>query len=381
MKPGLDGSGRDEGIRFGVLNRRFRLDLNWLVSCLAKLSVKEGGEEAARRLHRYLTAGANANVPAYEITVFHGLVMVRRFDLGAGAYLAPYEYAKSQFDLPNEPEPRPKENHPNAAVLVRSLRYGPGVVTSDDEDVGLPNTQVSYRFPTDYRIDLESWFDDAKLLVDLLSIAARVPLLSRTRFVRVAKWIEEIDPNLAFGTQVSGGFVSDVWPKGHDLSKGAAATFASPSRGYHKIQAKRDAINLAIRRLAAAFSRPGGRFDVEDRILDVAIALEVLYGGKTGTTLAPRAAALLGSTVAQQQCTYDQAKRFYRTRSRIAHRKKPTPATKMLPIELEAGRDLAGHTLASLLSRDTPMRWADVMRRLRPETQAYIAADQAQQNP
>ena len=101
MKPGLDGSGRDEGIRFGVLNRRSRLDLNWLVSCLAKLSVKEGGEEAARRLHRYLTAGANANVPAYEITVFHGLVMVRRFDLGAGAYLAPYEYAKSESDLPN----------------------------------------------------------------------------------------------------------------------------------------------------------------------------------------------------------------------------------------------------------------------------------------
>ena len=66
MKPGLVGSGENEGVRFCVLNNPFRSELNWLVSCLAKLSVKEGGEEAARRLHRYLTAGANATVPANE---------------------------------------------------------------------------------------------------------------------------------------------------------------------------------------------------------------------------------------------------------------------------------------------------------------------------
>ena len=41
-------------------------------------------------------------------------------------------------------------------------------------------------------------------------------------------------------------------------------------------------MNLVIRRLAASFSRPDGRFGVEDRILEVAIALEVFYGGKMG---------------------------------------------------------------------------------------------------
>ena len=90
IEPALEGSGRDESIGFRVLGKTFRATLKGLVARLAKLSIKEGGEEAARRLQRYLTAGANGTVPAYEITVIHGLVVKTRFNLGAGAYLAPY---------------------------------------------------------------------------------------------------------------------------------------------------------------------------------------------------------------------------------------------------------------------------------------------------
>jgi hypothetical protein len=338
---------------------------------------KEGGEEAARRLHRFLSAEANASVPAHEITVFHGLVVKGRIDLGTGAYIAPYEHAKVEFDLPEEPEPWPKSSHPNAAVIVRSLRYGPCVAPSDDGP-GLPQMQIAYRFPTNYQIDLESWFDDSKLLVDLLSIAARVPLLSRTLHVRLAKWIEEIDPNLAHGTRDSGGFMSDVWPEGRDISKGDADAFVALSRGWGMYADKSDAMNLAIRRLAGSFSRPGGRFGEEDRILDVAIALEVLYGGTTGHKLAPRAAGLIGESAAEQKRIYDQAKHFYAVRSSIVHSKKPTPTPDLLQKELEEGRDLACHTLASLLKLDTPVQWADVMCRLLPETRTYIEAKRQQ---
>ena len=66
IKPGLEGSGENERLRVSMLNTMGSSSLEWLVSCLAKLSIKEGGEEAARRLHRYLTAGANGTVPAYE---------------------------------------------------------------------------------------------------------------------------------------------------------------------------------------------------------------------------------------------------------------------------------------------------------------------------
>ena len=59
MRPGLVGSGKDEAVVGWMLNRGHGGKLKWFVSCLAKLSVKEGGEEAARRWHCYLTAGVS----------------------------------------------------------------------------------------------------------------------------------------------------------------------------------------------------------------------------------------------------------------------------------------------------------------------------------
>ena len=379
MRLGLEGSGENEGVGFRVLGRSFRSDLKWLVSCLAKLSVKEEGEEAARRLHRYLAAGASGAVPAYEITVVHGLVVKTRFSLGVGAYLAPYGDARGGFGLPDEPEPLSKTSFPDAAVLVRSLEYGPGVAPLDD-DAGLADVRIAYRFPVDYRVDLESWSDDSKLLVDLLSIAKRAPLLSRTRYVRLARWIEEINPNFAHGTEDSSGFVSDVWPRGRDLSKRDVDAFLKLARGWHMHPDKPAAMTLAIRRLAASFSRLGGRFGQEDRILDVAIALEVLYGGTTGHRLAKRAAALLGATAAKQKRTYHQAKTFYDARSRIVHWRRPPPSPDVLDRELEAGRNLACLTLTSLLDHDEPPKWADVMRGLLPETRTHIEATRSQRD-
>ena len=377
MKPGLGGSTRDESFGFRVLGTSFSSSLRGLVERLAKLSVKEGGVAAARRLHSYLTAGANGSVPAHEITVIHGLVVKQRFRLYAGAYVAPYGHARAEFELPDEPEPMSRKNLPDAAVLVRNLEYGPGVVPPN-QDPGLPDVQVTYRFPTEYRVDLEGWFDERTLLVDLLSIAARVPLLVRTRYVRVARWINDINSNFAFGAQESHGSVSDVWPQGHELSKSNLEAFLGMARSWRKWPDRVGSMDLAIRRLAGSFSRPGSRFGQEDRILDVAIALEVLYGGVTGPKLASRAAALLGLTGREQKHAYDQAKSFYGVRSRIVHWKKK-PSRDVLDNELESGRNLACHTLASLLNRDAPIRWANVMKGLLPETQAHIEATSSQQ--
>ena len=378
VKSGVKVSGESEGFGLWLLNRRVGLGWKSLVLSLAKLSVKEGGQNAARRLHRFLTALANGTVPAHEITVVHGLVGQTRFDLDAGAYLAPYREARTEFDLPDEPEPFPETSLPDAAVVVRGIELGPGVAQLGD-DAGLTDVRITYRFPSDYVVDLERWFDDSELLVDLLSIVKRVPLLSNTRYVRLAEWVQEIEPNLAFGTQSSHGFVSDMWPRrGQHLSQRDVDAFLELARGWHRHLDKPDAIRLAIRlaihRLAGSFSRPGGQFGQEDRIVDIAIALEVFYGGKTGHDLAQRAAALLGETAAEQKRTYDQAKGFYHVRSGIVHSK--DPPLLYLPEEaleaLEAGRNLACRTLAMLFNRNAPLQWADVMKSLLPETQAYI---------
>ena len=378
LKPWLVNSGRDEAVDVSTLNGSGRRELTWLVNCLAKLSVKEGGEEAARRLHRYLTHSANACIPADEIIVVHGLIVAERVDLGRGAYLAPYEDARIEFDLPEEPEPFQKTTTPNAAALVRSLEFGPAI-GPPEKDSGLPDIHVRYRFPTDYRIGLETWFYDAKFLVDMLSIAGRAPLLSRTRYVKLSKWIQEIDPNFAHWSRDSDGFVSDAWHKGRELSKSDAETFVALSRDWYAKPGKPHALALAVRRLAASLSRPGGRFGEEDRIFDVAIALEIFYGGKTGHELAKRAARLLGADATEQIRTYDQARRFYSIRSSLVHTEEPAPARDSLYGELEAGRDLACRSLRSLLKYGVPVDWTQVRPHLEREAEDYMERVRHQQ--
>jgi len=378
LRPGLIGSGKREGVGFILPTHDwFHVDLKSLVSHLAKRAMKDSGEQAAQLLHRYLTAGAEANLPAYEITLLHGLKLDRRFDLGREAYLAPYEDAKATYGLPDEPakwlngagrNPRPV----NTAALVRSLRWGPGVAPPPDGgDFSNKSYQacalkVKYRFPGDYEIDLADRFpDDNKVLVDLLSIATRSPLVSHTSFVRVAKWIEELDPNFACGFRNSSTYLSDAAPKEHPFSQHDAATFAALASCWCTYRGRRDVIDLAIRRLAASLARVGGPFSAEDRILDVSISLEIMYGPikhKLTHQLATRAKRLLGQGTDQRGWISNRVKSFYAVRSAIVHgQKKIKGGRRAIDKALEDGRDLACLTLAELLSRGPVRDWDNHM--------------------
>ena len=355
LRPGLIGSGKREGVGFILATHDwFHVELKSLVSHLAKRAMKDSGEQAAQLLHRYLTAGAEANLPAYEITLLHGLKLDRRFDLSRDAYLAPYADVRATYGLPDEPENQnpSRSNHPvRTTALVRSLRWGPGVAPPPDSgDFSTSRAcvpKVKYRFPGDYEIDLTDRFlDDNKVLVDLLSIATRSPLVSHTSFVRVAKWVEELDPNFACGFRNSSAYLSDAAPKEHPFSQQDATAFASLAGRWCTYRGRRDVIDLAIRRLAASFARVGGPFSAEDRILDVSIALEIMYGPikhKLTHQLATRAKRLLGQGTDQRGWISARVKSFYEVRSAIVHGQK----------KIKGGRDaidkaLAGRTRPSL---------------------------------
>ena len=164
-----------------------------------------------------------------------------------------------------------------------------------------------------------------------------------------------------------------------ELSKSGAETFVSLSRDWHAKPDRPHALALAMRRLAASLSRPGGRFGEENRIFDVAIALEIFYGGKKGHELAKRAARLLGADATEQIRTYDQARRFYSVRSRIVHTEGPAPAPDSLYGELEAGRDLACRSVRSLLKYDMPVDWTQVRPYLEREAEDYVERVRHQQ--
>ena len=382
LRPGLIGLSKREGVGFILPTHDwFHVDLKSLVSHLAKRAMKDSGEQAAQLLHRYLTAGEDANLPAYEITLLHGLKLDRRFDLGSEAYLAPYEDAKATYGLPDEPEKwlndagrnPSRSNRPvSTAVLVRGLRWGPGVAPPPDDDDSSNKSRrscapkVKYCFPGDYEIDLANRFaDDNKVLVDLLSIATRSPLISHTSFVRVAKWVEEIDPNFAFSSRSASASLPDASPKEHQLCQQDAAAFVALASRWCTYRGRRDVIDIAIRRLAASFARVGGPFSTEDRILDVSIALEIMYGPikqKLTHQLSTRAERLLGPGTDQRGWISNRVKSFYGVRSAIVHgQKKIKGGRRAIDKALEDGRDLACLTLAELLSRGPIRDWDNHM--------------------
>ena len=77
--------------------------------------------------------GGTTTVAPRTLVVSH-LMTVARFRSGSLA-LEPslHESAKAEFDLLDEPEPWPKTSLSTAAVLVRSLEYGPGVAPPNDD--------------------------------------------------------------------------------------------------------------------------------------------------------------------------------------------------------------------------------------------------------
>lgn len=312
------------------------------------------------------------------------MTLDRQTDLGNGAFLAPYENVKSTYDLPDDPEDRhfhgrnlrlPTDEErdrtrpgTSPSVFVRGLTWGLGVTPTSPPDPFATSDgdplRVRFRFPDDYEIVLgEHVFpDDYNMLMKLLSIAARSALFSQTRYVRADKWIEQIDRNFAFGVRHTGGFVSDTRPPERPMTDEDAATFTTLSRDWISYRGNRDPLDLAVHRLAASLSRPGGLFSTEDRLLDTAIALEILYGLKGPELthkLSIRAAWLLDRGAKSRKETFADVNQFYRVRSSIIHGDAPRGGPDAVPAALAAGREIACLTLAKLLQRKEPMNRAD----------------------
>ena len=83
----------------------------------------------------------------------------------------------------------------------------------------------------------------------------------------------------------------------------------------------RATVELAVSRLAGSIQRTGGRFAVQDRILDVAIALEMMYELRRGGsfTLTTRAGHFLADSIDDRLAVAKRARALYRTRNAIVH--------------------------------------------------------------
>ena len=368
-------SGSRKAFHFVRLLGGGHADVKFLVRNLAKLSVKVGGKRAATMLHRFLVAGEGVRLHAHEIMLLHGLRLDEPIPLGRGAYLATYEAVRKRFGLPEDPEAwlrRSDEGldlhpgrlaHPSSsAVLVRQVNWGPAIAPCDcPTNPALP-LKLRYRFPDHHRVEsVADIFEVRETLLQLLSIAVRSRLVSHTVINAVPPWMAELDPNLR--TMPPGGHrsVFDVWPRARAPSIQDLEAFTMAARGWRTYYAGKEdrSTELAVRRTAASFGIAGGRFGVEDRLIDASIALEAMYGpfdsGKGITRrIRSRAAWLLGNSAPERRAISEEMKSFYKTRSKVVHGTVSRDRRKReleLADALESGQELARRTLFRLLAR------------------------------
>ena len=118
-----------------------------------------------------------------------------------------------------------------------------------------------------------------------------------------------------------------------------------------------------IARLAEALAR-SGRFQTEDKILDVAIALERMYeleGNEISFKLKMRAAAFLETSTEGRAQVLRDVKKFYDVRSGIVHKRKKPPSAETRAAAFTKGFEVARRSVVKLLQDGSPADWDEMV--------------------
>ena len=208
-----------------------------------------------------------------ELTFFRGLKLTRRWDIAPSLYALPFPMLKQQLKrrvqrIPDSLLYRidPGQEH-SVAVLVSEIRWGPVIVSTKGRTLSDP-----------YPVETKIVFDhNPLLLVALMAVTLQRPLWILFNTLRAEPWVEDF-------LNVEGGGGS-FFPSPTQLEP---QTFPEPDLEATKIterafrqwdllpSADRAVLALAITRLSESLSRTGMLAE-QDRVLDVSIALEILY--------------------------------------------------------------------------------------------------------
>ena len=324
----------------------------------------DGFHEAARELHAMLdsASGGDASaVPgdlniAYHVVLFHGLCLEEEIDIGGGLAMLPFEQVRAFVD-----EEVLKDMAPDViryrdwrliGAVVKPFRWRPNVQRRDD----LRDTEAE---PPGRFV----W--DALDFLELLAVSHRVPIVC---LAAVRECLSRSACHLLGQAHNHGGVQSgrpvhrfDPFEKPPEPRPEAVAD-AKTAYGERKGQRY---VKLApvVARLAEALARDG-RFAAEDKILDVAIALERMYelgGGEISHKMRTRSSWFLGRDAEERLRVMESVKGFYGVRSEIVHKGKRKASAGRYREWFHTGFDLAARTLFKLLKEGPPSNWEELV--------------------
>ena len=320
----------------------------------------DGFREAARELNAFLLPIGNDEAARVlrnfnqgcDALLFYGLTVKERIEVYDGMTIFPFKEIRRFVgrELVEELAPSGAGFHQwrSVGAVVRPFRWRPMFRRSGS--INEPTRLVSERF-----------FSEARILLDLIAVS------HESAVAPLATMHNCIDRSAArfLGQSVYGTGANQKWATvGIDgfaeCPMLGSAEFGEAKEAFRSRQSARfQAIAPFVVRLAEALRR-GGRFAVQDKVVDVAIALEGMYElpkRNKSRKLEGRVSAFLGIDAEDRRQIRESVRRLYKARSAVVHSGKG----ETWPFRMEAafvkGFGLARRSLFKLLRGDAPGNW------------------------
>ena len=339
--------------------------LNVLAGLLCRASdAGENGFETASRelltlLDRSLVEKCDAVddplTTGYHIAVFYGLRLSDEVEIAENLHALPLHKTKDILDI----------------EVLRNVAP-PSELRDAWEGVGAIVETVPWRpvlFPPSggpvREYDMGSFYLDARDFLALLSVYQTTPIVSMAVFPHST---HRTVPLLLGAPRLSGNMLVDTWARGytslgdpfeldHNAFEQASGLYSAPDSNRYR------EYGSVVSRLSEALSR-SGRYAEDDRILDVAIALEQMYEldqGEISFKLKIRAACFLKSETKDRLSVFKKVGQLYDARSGIVHRRNKEPSRASKRDAFEAGFDVARESVTKLLREGRPPSWNEVI--------------------
>ena len=320
---------------------------------------------AATELNAFLSRGGQGESASvlggldvgYDAVLFWGLTLKERVEVTDGMVMLPFEQVQRFVDrsLVEELAPPGSGFHRwrSVGAVVRPFRWKPTFYrTGYERGSELTNP--------------EPFFREAQTFLELLAVTHATPVL---RLATLSSCIDRSASRLLGlerhngdshrGRSAHGFDGFDKWP---ELAPGALAEAQEAFESRQGEQYGRMA--PIVGRLAEALARDGP-FASEDRILDVAIALERMYEldqGEVVFKLKTRAACFLESDTEARLRVFKDVGAFYGARSNIVHNsRKKRGAAEGRGAAFKKGFDVARKSVVKLLRDGSPPNWNEMV--------------------
>lgn len=309
-------------IRHGVSyeNKQFSSSL---ARCVVFSAALFGIPETIQRFERFLKLNATMDFVGFEFTFLAGLNLSEKWTIAEKLHAVPYDHFRREYlnseaiihydsFMRHDPIVKGPEKPPHVAVIIQEFKWGPAIIKDSDSH------QKKFTYCGN-----DGKVIDVALLVNLLSMIGNCPLGIIGQTERAEPWFYDlINRGFDLGLNFHNCSPIDFIRRHRDerlISSDKKIEFEQLVPLWLTFsESDGERIGLAISRLAGAMARTGSLAE-EDRILDVAIALEILYVLPERVKLSERASEYLSEDSDECIRIKDAIELFYDWRVRIVH--------------------------------------------------------------